>query len=87
MKVVLLSMDSFYTPLTPEQRKAAEQGLHNFDHPCKLNLIISFIESCCFLASVDFELLRQVLTSLKKGYLPPPVSFDIVPTILILLIL
>ncbi|KAJ3053899.1 Uridine-cytidine kinase-like 1 [Rhizophlyctis rosea] len=49
--VVLLSMDSFYKSLTPEQIAAAYRNEHNFDHP----------------NSFDYELLHQTLLNLKKG--------------------
>lgn len=32
-RVVLLSQDSFYKNLSPEQHEKADQGLFNFDHP------------------------------------------------------
>ncbi|KAI8923590.1 uridine kinase [Entophlyctis helioformis] len=49
--VVLLSMDSFYKSLTPEQIAAAHRNEHNFDHP----------------DSFDYDLLFQVLNNLKRG--------------------
>ena len=32
-QVHIISMESFYKPLTNEQRKLAVKGKHNFDHP------------------------------------------------------
>lgn len=32
-QVVSISMDSFYRPLTPEEKMKAERGQYNFDHP------------------------------------------------------
>lgn len=49
--VVLISMDSFYRVLTPEQSQQARQNRYNFDCP----------------ESFDFDLLVQVLSSLKQG--------------------
>ncbi|KAG4089367.1 uridine kinase [Neocallimastix lanati (nom. inval.)] len=49
--VVLLSMDSFYKVLTPEQHKLAEANNYNFDHP----------------DSFDIDLLIETLKKLKKG--------------------
>lgn len=49
--VVLLSMDSFYKVLTPEQHKLAEQNEYNFDH----------------VDAFDFELCCETLQKLKKG--------------------
>ncbi|KAJ0061374.1 hypothetical protein NL108_017392, partial [Boleophthalmus pectinirostris] len=49
--VVLLSMDSFYKVLTPEEQELASKNEYNFDHP----------------DAFDFELLVTVLRKLKKG--------------------
>jgi uridine kinase len=49
--VALLSMDSFYKPLSPEQRKQALANDFDFDHPD------------CF----DYEKLFQILQDLKRG--------------------
>jgi len=49
--VVLLSMDSFYKVLTPEQHQLAEANNYNFDHP----------------DSFDVDLLIETLKKLKKG--------------------
>ncbi|KAI9206344.1 uracil phosphoribosyltransferase-domain-containing protein [Polychytrium aggregatum] len=49
--VVLLSMDSFYKPLTPEQIEASHRNEYNFDHP----------------TSFDYESLFNVLDCLKRG--------------------
>ncbi|CAG8482903.1 1545_t:CDS:10 [Ambispora gerdemannii] len=49
--VVLLSMDSFYKPLTPEQKTAAYNNDYNFDHP----------------NSFDYNLLLETLQNLKEG--------------------
>ncbi|KAI9150924.1 Uridine kinase [Blastocladiella emersonii ATCC 22665] len=50
-QVVLLSMDSFYKSLTPEQIAAAHRNEHDFDHP----------------SSFDYERLFEVLEGLKLG--------------------
>ncbi|KAG0757322.1 hypothetical protein G6F57_010581 [Rhizopus arrhizus] len=49
--VVILSMDSFYNILTPEQSLLAKQNLYNFDHP----------------NAVDYDLLYKTLKKLKEG--------------------
>ncbi|XP_035996859.1 uridine-cytidine kinase-like 1a isoform X6 [Fundulus heteroclitus] len=49
--VVLLSMDSFYKVLSPEEQLLAAQNDYNFDHP----------------AAFDFELLVATLRKLKQG--------------------
>ncbi|CAL1585638.1 unnamed protein product [Knipowitschia caucasica] len=49
--VVLLSMDSFYKVLNPEEQTLASKNEYNFDHP----------------DAFDFELLVSVLRKLKKG--------------------
>jgi len=49
--VVLLSMDSFYKVLTPEQHELAEANNYNFDHP----------------DSFDIDLVIETLKKLKKG--------------------
>ncbi|KAJ1924683.1 Uridine kinase [Tieghemiomyces parasiticus] len=49
--VVILSMDSFYKPLTPEQSAAAFRNEHDFDHP----------------NSFDYDLLYETLLALKQG--------------------
>ncbi|XP_034028893.1 uridine-cytidine kinase-like 1 [Thalassophryne amazonica] len=49
--VVLLSMDSFYKVLTPEEQNLAASNDYNFDHP----------------GAFDFELLVAMLRKLKQG--------------------
>uniref|UniRef100_A0A6Q2ZA29 Uridine-cytidine kinase n=1 Tax=Esox lucius TaxID=8010 RepID=A0A6Q2ZA29_ESOLU len=49
--VVLLSMDSFYKVLTPEEQMLAASNDYNFDHP----------------GAFDFELLVATVRRLKKG--------------------
>uniref|UniRef100_A0A3B4UUA7 Uridine-cytidine kinase n=1 Tax=Seriola dumerili TaxID=41447 RepID=A0A3B4UUA7_SERDU len=49
--VVLLSMDSFYKVLTPEEQILAASNDYNFDHP----------------DAFDFDLLKHILRKLKKG--------------------
>ncbi|XP_028308376.1 uridine-cytidine kinase-like 1 isoform X4 [Gouania willdenowi] len=49
--VVLLSMDSFYKVLTPDQQVLAASNDYNFDHP----------------DAFDFDLLTHTLRKLKKG--------------------
>nr|XP_039270580.1 uridine-cytidine kinase-like 1 isoform X1 [Styela clava] len=49
--VVLLSMDSFYKVLSPEQHERAEQNEYNFDH----------------IDAFDFELCCEMLRNLKHG--------------------
>jgi uridine kinase len=48
---VLISMDSFYKPLTKEQQELAHKSMYNFDHP----------------DAFDFDLLLDTLQRLKKG--------------------
>lgn len=52
--VVLLGMDSFYKPLTPEESKAAFRNEYDFDSP----------------EAIDFDLLVERLRELKAGYVP-----------------
>ncbi|KAI8818539.1 uridine-cytidine kinase 1-like 1 [Fimicolochytrium jonesii] len=49
--VILLSMDSFYKPLTKEQSEAAHRNDYDFDHP----------------DAFDYEALQQTLKDLKRG--------------------
>lgn len=49
--VTLLSMDSFYKVLNPEQQELAKKNEYNFDHP----------------DAFDFELLIDTLRKLKDG--------------------
>lgn len=49
--VVILSMDSFYKPLTPEQSAAAFRNEYDFDSP----------------AAIDFDCLMEKLRSIKAG--------------------
>ncbi|KAJ1670950.1 Uridine kinase, partial [Coemansia sp. RSA 25] len=49
--VVILSMDSFYRRLTPEESKRAFENNHDFDHP----------------SSYDFESALRALSDLKQG--------------------
>ncbi|CAG8592840.1 3277_t:CDS:10 [Paraglomus brasilianum] len=49
--VVLLSMDSYYKPLSPEQLDSAMNNDYNFDHP----------------NAFDYEMLAQTLKDLKEG--------------------
>jgi len=50
-RVAIISLDSFYRALTPDQISNAHAGNHDFDHP----------------DSFDFDLLEQVLTDLRAG--------------------
>jgi uridine kinase len=50
--VVILSMDSFYRPLTPEQSAAAFRNEYDFDSP----------------DAIDFEKLVENLRDIKAGY-------------------
>jgi len=49
--VIILSLDSFYKVLTPEQHAAAQNNEYNFDHP----------------NSFDFDLAVETLAKLKEG--------------------
>lgn len=49
--VVLMSMDSFYKPLTPEQSKLAFQNEYDFDAP----------------EAIDFDVLVEKLADIKAG--------------------
>lgn len=49
--VVIISMDSFYNILTPEQSKLAHQSRFDFDHP----------------SAFDYDLLYETLVKLKEG--------------------
>ncbi|KAJ2080317.1 Uridine kinase, partial [Coemansia sp. S100] len=49
--VVILSMDSFYRRLTPEESKRAFENNHDFDHPL----------------SYDFDAALRALRDLKQG--------------------
>jgi len=50
--VVILSTDSYYRPLTPEQSQAAFRNEHDFDSP----------------EAIDFDLLVEHLRDIKSGY-------------------
>jgi uridine kinase len=50
--VVILSMDSFYKPLTPEQSAAAFRNEYDFDAP----------------EAIDFDVLVEKLQDIKSGY-------------------
>ena len=50
--VVILSSDSYYKPLTPEESKAAFRNEYDFDAP----------------SAVDFDLLVDHLRDIKSGY-------------------
>ena len=47
----MISMDSFYRPLTPEERLRADAGTYNFDGP----------------DAVDWPLFLQTLDDIKSG--------------------
>merc|ERR1711974_196440 len=49
-RVLLISMDSFYKPLTADQKKKAAEGHYNFDHP----------------DAFDYELITETLKILRK---------------------
>lgn len=51
--VVIMSMDSFYKPLTPEQSEAAFRNEFDFDAP----------------EAIDFDILVEKLMDIKAGYL------------------
>lgn len=57
--VVILSMDSFYKPLTAEQSAAAFRNEYDFDSP----------------DAIDFDCLVERLRSIKSGYAPSLLSF------------
>lgn len=52
--VAILSMDSFYRVLSPEEHECAVRSAYNFDHP----------------TAFDFELLVSTLQKLKAGKVP-----------------
>lgn len=52
--VVILSMDSFYKPLTPEQSAAAFRNEYDFDAP----------------EAIDFDVLLERLRDIKAGCVP-----------------
>ncbi|KAF1965344.1 uridine-cytidine kinase-like protein-like 1 [Bimuria novae-zelandiae CBS 107.79] len=60
--VVILSMDSFYKPLTPEQSKAAFRNEYDFDSP----------------EAIDFDVLVEKLRDIKNGKVAeiPVYSFE-----------
>lgn len=53
--VVILSMDSFYKPLTPEESAAAFRCEYDFDAP----------------EAIDFDVLVDKLRDIKSGYVIP----------------
>lgn len=61
--VVLMSMDSFYKALTPEQREQAARGEYNFDHPGKSGL--TFFPTMCSL--LPFSTYRLVCPHRRNG--------------------
>lgn len=50
--VIILSMDSFYKPLTPEQSQRAFNNEYDFDAP----------------EAIDFDILVEKLKDIKAGY-------------------
>ncbi|RXN34514.1 uridine-cytidine kinase 2-A isoform X1 [Labeo rohita] len=58
-QVAILSQDSFYRVLTPEQKTKALKGQFNFDHPVAINLIVQHIQ----------DILNGGLTKRLNGYL------------------
>lgn len=59
--VVILSMDSFYKPLTAEQSAAAFRNDYDFDAP----------------SAIDFDNLVERLREIKSGYgMPTPFRWD-----------
>ncbi|XP_016365023.1 uridine-cytidine kinase 1-like [Sinocyclocheilus rhinocerous] len=56
-KVTIVSQDSFYRVLTPEQKAKALKGQYNFDHPGKL-----FVDT-----DSDVRLSRRVLRDMRRG--------------------
>lgn len=65
--VVLLSMDSFYKVLSPEEIKQAHANDYNFDHPSKYYCVIILICDNTCLDAFDYELLMETLQKLKAG--------------------
>ena len=57
--VVILSMDSFYKPLTPEESAAAFRCEYDFDAP----------------EAIDFDVLVDRLRDIKSGYVPPRLTY------------
>ena len=50
-KIILISQDSFYRDLTPDEHEKAANGLFNFDHP----------------GAIDFDLMLSSLVDIKDG--------------------
>ena len=55
-RVVIISQDSFYRELSPEEGEDAKVGNFNFDHPG------DFLLSVCFNNSLQFQLSRETFT-------------------------
>ncbi|KAJ2511324.1 Uridine kinase [Coemansia sp. RSA 2049] len=60
--VIIVSMDSFYRQLTPEESKRAFENNHDFDHP----------------SSMDYASALRVLTDLKQGRATDIPQYDFV---------
>uniref|UniRef100_A0A0B6ZG05 uridine/cytidine kinase n=1 Tax=Arion vulgaris TaxID=1028688 RepID=A0A0B6ZG05_9EUPU len=61
-RVTIISQDSFYRELTPEEHKKASRGEYNFDHPDAFNV----------------ELMRKVLMDVKDGKRVELTAYDYV---------
>ena len=44
-QVFIISQDSFYRNLSPEEHQLALQGKFNFDHPGEMTECLSFLET------------------------------------------
>uniref|UniRef100_A0A673FE62 uridine/cytidine kinase n=1 Tax=Sinocyclocheilus rhinocerous TaxID=307959 RepID=A0A673FE62_9TELE len=64
-KVTIVSQDSFYRVLTPEQKAKALKGQYNFDHPGKLfvdtDSDVRLVYSKFFFFFLHFQMIVQVL--------------------------
>lgn len=61
--VVVISQDSFYRPLTKEEKVLANNSEYDFDHPGMQLLQFQFFCADAF----DYDLLEETMKKLKQG--------------------
>lgn len=70
-KVAIISQDSFYKVLTPDQKAKALKGQYNFDHPgrprLQSGLLIQFINNSSFPGPVQRSVLDRGVNVSNSG--------------------
>lgn len=67
-KVTIVSQDSFYRVLTPEQKAKALKGQYNFDHPGKrINYIYFMVSQPEYLILVYTVVFSFILMTVKRS--------------------